>query len=339
MRCSLRRAAGAGAGASAAGAASRRGSCSDPVFQRLAQLLEHRGVGFGQLLRGRCRRGRGSFLFRARRRFRGFSRGEPALQGAPLRHVFQHHEREGRHIAVATVQAPQRDANVPLSKLDGKRADQGQRSGSLRPVQQVFGQGRIAQHIIEAGALARGKECEGGGIRMADGAVAGHQQGCGRQQVEGFGDVVSRLPGLLCRGLPCDHEQPCPAIRQGVDRQPAGDRCRGTGRGEMEQGLIRMAPGQRAGRRHDPPDAGLLQAEGPVEQVEEGLAAEKPDAGRVCPDNPGTRRVPKPGRFGNVPQVIQRGGRHVSQLVTLPVRPSLRWLNQKRNEFQTHRRF
>ena len=97
----------------------------------------------------------------------------------------------------------------------------------------------------------------------------------------------------------------------------------------MQQRLFGMSAVQGAGSAQDPPDAGLIEAKGPVEQVKKRFTAEKPDSRRVRPDDAGARGVPKPSRLGNVPQVIQRGGRHVSQLFTLPFAPPLRWLNQK----------
>ena len=81
----------------------------------------------------------------------------------------------------------------------------------------------------------------------------------------------------------------------------------------MQEGGFRVAPVEGARQRHDPGDAGLLKVERPVQKVKKRLAAEKRDAGRVGPDDARARRVPKPGRFGHVPQVIQRGGRHLSQ--------------------------
>ena len=79
----------------------------------------------------------------------------------------------------------------------------------------------------------------------------------------------------------------------------------------MQQCPVRLAAAEAARQRHDALDARFAWVEGAVDQVEERFAPEIGDAGPVGPGDPRTRRIPKPGGFGNVPQVFQRGDRQL----------------------------
>jgi len=90
MRCSFAPRGGGrcGRGAKSGGFSgwrgSRRGSCLIPSSSVLPSFSNTAASDSGSCCGAGAGRGRGSLLLRPRRRFRGFSRGEPALQGAPL---------------------------------------------------------------------------------------------------------------------------------------------------------------------------------------------------------------------------------------------------------------
>src|SRR4029079_9729349 len=78
------------------------------------------------------------------------------------------------------------------------------------------------------------------------------------------------------------------------------------GRRKMQDRLADLAAPQPPGQRRLVFDTGLVRIEQPVEQVEQGLAAEIAEARFIRPDDPGSLAVPQPGRLRQVPQILER---------------------------------
>jgi len=74
----------------------------------------------------------------------------------------------------------------------------------------------------------------------------------------------------------------------------------------MQQRFAHFAALQAAGQGGQVFDAGLGALERPVEQIEQGLAAEIGNAGRIGPDDPRPIAVPQPRWLGQNPQILQR---------------------------------